>query len=102
MFDWLYRRIADGVLRNFDLSELLNDDENQKLMFQFLDHVYDRYRDKVLASFMKGQQVVEGTGVGMPNVLNKRGELNLKGLVPMFIGNFLKNRDQPQGSNRLP
>lgn len=92
MFGWLYKRVACGVIAAVDLEKLLNDEANQKLIYEFFDDLYARYTQKVLNTAMKAQQVVGGGS--MPSILNRKGEINLKGLVPLFINNFLGGQSQ--------
>lgn len=112
MFDWLYRRIARGVIANISTDDLkpiiqgfLSDEEVQKGLFQFTDAFYDRYRNKVmgtLGGLQKGvNYAVEGANP-LSSIIDSRGHISLKGIIPMLAGGLFSGGEstpQPQISS---
>lgn len=106
MFKWFNKAIARGIKAEMDkeffktiLIETLNDEETQKFIVEFTDTLYDRYRQKVLGTLGKMQAVTNSTGeVMMPNLFNKKGQLDLKALLPMVLGGFGQKQAQTQQS----
>lgn len=108
MFAWLYKRFARGFIENIDISKVIenvdkhkifvdfiNDEKNQEVIDAFCDDLYQRYMAKVMMTLTKSAQVVGGLrDESMPQIFNRKGELNLKGLIPMFLGSYLQGQGQ--------
>lgn len=126
MFEWLYRRIADGIIRNLDISKLdfsktdfskvqspefdlksmfnklVDDSEVQKTITEMGDALFERYKVKVLGTIGGLQKGINAMGGDViPDVFDKQGHINLKKGLSWFLSNMAsgQSQNQPQTSN---
>lgn len=92
------KEISKDFIRDL-VIESLNDEEFQKQIIGFTDDLYERYRAKVFSTLGGLQKGANSIGeIGIPNVIDKKGHLNLSALLPMLLGGSRTN--QPQ--SKLP
>lgn len=105
MFKWLLRPIISEFKAEISkeyikelLMDTLNDEETQKFIIEFTDTLYARYAQKVMGTLGKmSDNGLGGEGVKMPQIMNSKGQINLKGLIPMFLSNFMRNKGEKKG-----
>ena len=114
MFDWLYRKISTGLSKNLDIKklvleqidvnalflDLIQNEETQGAIVAFVDGLYERYRAKVLGTIgglNKGLNAMTDEANPLVNVLDNKGHINLKKLIPYFLSNYNKNDGQTKG-----
>jgi hypothetical protein len=113
MFQWLVRRISKGILRQFELDlkpmilKTMQDTEFQDHVVSFTDELWERYKIKALQTLNGYTRSANITGAGIledgiPNILNKKGQVDMKSLIPFALQYFMKGHSQSQSSNRLP
>lgn len=105
MFKWLFKgilsEIKGEIAKDFikeQLIETLNDEEVQKYIVEFTDTLYQRYMQKAVGTISKmSASGIVGEGTQMPNIMNSKGQINLKGLLPMFLNSAFGNKTHKQG-----
>ena len=114
MFDWLYRKISTGLSKNLDIKklvlekidvnelfmELIQNEETQGAIVAFTDGLYERYRAKVLGTIgglNKGLNAMTDEANPLVNVLDNKGHINLKKLLPYILSNFGKKEQSSAG-----
>lgn len=105
MFNWIFKPIARAIKTEISkdflktvLIDTLNDEETQKFLVEFTDTLYIRYSQKAIGSLSKMTSVT-GENVSTPNIMNSKGQINLKGLIPMFLQGFLANKGEKTASS---
>lgn len=106
MFKWLLRPIINEfkaeISKDFMkdlLIETLNDEETQKFIVEFTDTLYIRYAQKVMGTLGKmSASGIGGEEVKIPNIMNSKGQINLKGLIPMLLGSVLGKKTENTSS----
>lgn len=104
VFGWLYKRIADGVIQNIDVKDtilkMMGDEEFQKQLLSLSDGLYERYKIKVMNTIGGWQKGVNNDGgLELPEILDKKGHIQLKGLLPIAMAWLTGNKGQPSGGS---
>jgi len=102
VFKWLLRPIINEFKAEINkdfmkdlLIETLNDEETQKFIIEFTDTLYSRYAQKVMGTIGKmSASGIGGEEVKIPNIINSKGQINLKGLIPIFLSGAFKNKGE--------
>ena len=102
MFGWFYRRIAGGIIRNTDISDLFlkitTDETCQKQIVAMTDQLYERYKLKVLGTIGGMQKGLNfSQGEQLPNIIDSKGHVSLKNIIPLILPRLLGNQGQNQG-----
>ena len=110
MFGWFYRNLARGILSNVSPEDLkplvqgfLSDPEVQKGLMAFSDIFYDRYRTKffgALGGLQKGINSATENENPYIDILDSKGQLSLKKIMPILVGGLTKTNKPPE--SRLP
>lgn len=99
MFDWVYRRIASGIMSNIDLNVVLQriheDEELQKNILAFSDQLFERYKQKALGTLgglQKGMNYAQDDA--MPQILDSKGRISLKNMIPWVLQSVISKQGQ--------
>lgn len=103
MFDWLYRKMAEGIIHNLDLSSIIleatKSEDVQKQILAMTDQLYERYKAKTLGAIggtLKGTITEESnmnqlSGLPIPAKYKK---LLTNPFVQMIIGGIGQNKGE--------
>jgi len=111
VFGWFYRHLARGILLNVSQDDIkiivqgfLSDPEVQKGLMEFTDSFYERYKLKVLGTLgglQKGINYAVNEQNPLANIVDSKGQISLKRLIPVFIENYIGKTNKPPES-KLP
>jgi len=103
LLGWAYKRLAENILKNIDFEKVfleLSSNENiQKQVLAMTDQLYDRYKKMAigaLGGMQKGVNYADGGNI--PSIIDSRGHLSLKGLIPVLLPRLLGNQTEKQST----
>lgn len=101
-FDWVYRRIAEGVIG--EIEAWLQNPDNIKQLTALADALVDREVKRLIGSFagaQKGMVQAPQEGLDLGGLLTSRGGISSKKVLGLILNKFLVGGTEPK-SGSLP